>query len=560
VAKTKDLHRVVKHQQEQISALSAASNVTALPPIAPLASDDLNSPPPLPPTASDSEEPKPTPDVAESDTPKPTPDVADAGEEDVSQPTPDVAENSDELKPTPDVGGEEEEERVNKVTDEEGGGESVAKNNDDDEIDEDFYLKDEDDEEVTKKEEENKKKKERESQSFEWQEREAELLARIDEQDKTLKENEERMAKTEDRMELLITQVAKLTRATGLGGGSSAPSRSQLQQPRPRRLNDEKKRREGSSSGSSKSGPSSSSSSSSSASSPDSSSPASGNSTAVAAAEPAESSTSSRLNLWANIRDRIFKASNADSRLLRLTIYDASFFDSARNMKIPLDAHIEIRNITTGQVEKTALVKNAYKPKFNEHFAFKTKQNANDMIMMKILEFDRVGHGSIFGSVALPLDGKHTLGSPIPMPIFDEGLNMKGVVRVAASWAPTYPRKVKVILQGIQDLPENSGATSVACKLLTVSGGSQMGNRRDLVDGGCANFDGEVFDQLTLEHENDHLAMEILLYAEESDEPVFLSKTDIALPSEGQAKDEVVSFTTHKGVPAKLHVKASWND
>ena len=55
------------------------------------------------------------------------------------------------------------------------------------------------------------------------------------------------------------------------------------------------------------------------------------------------------------------------------------------------------------------------------------------------------GPATIFGSVALPLDSKHTQGAQIPMPIFDEGLNMKGVVRVAAQWSSNYPRRVKVV-------------------------------------------------------------------------------------------------------------------
>jgi hypothetical protein len=46
------------------------------------------------------------------------------------------------------------------------------------------------------------------------------------------------------------------------------------------------------------------------------------------------------------------------------------------------------------------------------------------------------------------------------VPIFDEGLNMKGVVRVAAKWIINYPRRVKVALFGLQDLPENVGATA----------------------------------------------------------------------------------------------------
>jgi hypothetical protein len=63
---------------------------------------------------------------------------------------------------------------------------------------------------------------------------------------------------------------------------------------------------------------------------------------------------------------------------------------------------------------------------------------------MKIMEHSVAGGApSIFGSVALPLDSKHTQGATIPMPIFDEGLNMKGVVRVAAEWSTNYPRRIK---------------------------------------------------------------------------------------------------------------------
>lgn len=55
------------------------------------------------------------------------------------------------------------------------------------------------------------------------------------------------------------------------------------------------------------------------------------------------------INLFQNLIIKIFVLLDKP-RLLQLTIYDASFFDSARNMKLPLDACIEVRNITTGQV------------------------------------------------------------------------------------------------------------------------------------------------------------------------------------------------------------------
>lgn len=135
--------------------------------------------------------------------------------------------------------------------------------------------------------------------------------------------------------------------------------------------------------------------------------------------------SSSRLSMWANIRDRMFGGGASRARLLNLTIVEATFHDTSRNQKLPLDAFIEIRNITTGQVravpippcpwsswrrsklilratspgclrslvhvrfwqvETTSTVKKSYKPKYNQHFVFKTKQNANDMIMMKIME------------------------------------------------------------------------------------------------------------------------------------------------------------------------------
>ena len=90
---------------------------------------------------------------------------------------------------------------------------------------------------------------------------------------------------------------------------------------------------------------------------------------------------------------------------------------------------------TPPQVEKTKTVE-AAAPHYDDQFIFKTKQNANDMIMMKIVNTTSPNAAvSVFGSVALPLDFKHTQGKQIPMPIFDEGLNMKGIVRVAAAWS-----------------------------------------------------------------------------------------------------------------------------
>ena len=72
--------------------------------------------------------------------------------------------------------------------------------------------------------------------------------------------------------------------------------------------------------------------------------------------------------------------------MLNLTILEATFHDTSRNQKLPLDAFIEIRNITTGQVETTTTVRKSYKPKYNEHFVLRTPQNANDMIMVSCVK------------------------------------------------------------------------------------------------------------------------------------------------------------------------------
>lgn len=57
---------------------------------------------------------------------------------------------------------------------------------------------------------------------------------------------------------------------------------------------------------------------------------------------------------------------------------------------------------TASKVETTGTVRKSYKPKYNEKFVFRTKQSANDMIMMKIMEHSPSGGApSIFGSVIL---------------------------------------------------------------------------------------------------------------------------------------------------------------
>ncbi len=125
------------------------------------------------------------------------------------------------------------------------------------------------------------------------------------------------------------------------------------------------------------------------------------------------------------------------------------------------------------------------------------------------------GAPSIFGSVALPLDSKHTQGAQIPMPIFDEGLNMKVTAPYPSSEFltppltlpgggesrsrvehqlpaqdqgsdvyrqkesvlllkfPSSPPRFKVTLK-VLDLPDDCAATAAACRLTTSSGKSQV--------------------------------------------------------------------------------------
>jgi uncharacterized coiled-coil protein SlyX len=268
--------------------------------------------------------------------------------------------------------------------------------------------------------------------------------------------------------------------------------------------------------------------------------------------------SSSRLSLWANIRDRMFGGGASKARLLNLTIIEATFHDTSRNQKLPLDAHIEIRNITTGQVETTSTVRKSYKPKYNEHFVFRTKQNANDMIMMKIMEHGSVAGASptIFGSVALPLDSKHTQGAQIPMPIFDEGLNMKGVVRVTAMWSTNYPRRIKITLQGIQDLPESADYAAVSCRLVTLSGKSQIAAKESIVLG-YADFKGQSLDQVELADEADKLSLEIILYPESGDRPTSFGVTEVHLPGD-VGKDETIAVGSAGGRPARVHFRTAW--
>ena len=58
-----------------------------------------------------------------------------------------------------------------------------------------------------------------------------------------------------------------------------------------------------------------------------------------------------------------------DARLLNLQIIDATF----QTDQADFSAFIEIRNITTGQVEKTKTVE-AAAPHYDDQFIFKTKQ------------------------------------------------------------------------------------------------------------------------------------------------------------------------------------------
>mmetsp|Transcript_21589 Transcript_21589/g.39340 ORF Transcript_21589/g.39340 Transcript_21589/m.39340 type:complete len:190 (+) Transcript_21589:257-826(+) len=187
------------------------------------------------------------------------------------------------------------------------------------------------------------------------------------------------------------------------------------------------------------------------------------------------------------------------------------------------------------------------------------------MIMMKIMEHGSAAGGpTIFGSVALPLDSKHTQGAQIPMPIFDEGLNMKGVVRVAACWSSSFPRRVKVTLQGVQDLPESAdgqGWSEVSCRVLTQSGLSQATPSKCAVMAGCADLKSVGLDQLEMQDEQDRLTVEVLLYGAgiNNGQGVVFGRADITLPSDGPAKDEAVAIAgMEEARPAIVHLRTSW--
>ena len=86
---------------------------------------------------------------------------------------------------------------------------------------------------------------------------------------------------------------------------------------------------------------------------------------------------SSRLSLWENNMQRERPTNRGgggevfefDARLLNLQIIDATF----QTDQADFSAFIEIRNITTGQVEKTKTVE-AAAPHYDDQFIFKTKQ------------------------------------------------------------------------------------------------------------------------------------------------------------------------------------------
>jgi len=105
------------------------------------------------------------------------------------------------------------------------------------------------------------------------------------------------------------------------------------------------------------------------------------------------------------------------------------------------------------------------------------------------------------------------------MPIFDEGLNMKGVVRVAACWSTSFPRRVKVTLQGVQDLPEDQEANEVACRVVTKSGMVQATPAKSSLMAGCAELKSTGLDQLEMQDEQDRLTVEVLVYGKEECDP-----------------------------------------
>ena len=138
---------------------------------------------------------------------------------------------------------------------------------------------------------------------------------------------------------------------------------------------------------------------------------------------------------------------------------------------------------------------------------------------------------------------------------------MKGVVRVAAKWLINYPRRVKVALFGLQDLPENVGATAATVRFFA-NNSSQTAKPSAIMAAGFASFEGQVLEQVELVDEQDRLNVEVLLLQDiTKTEIMSFGKTVVPLPKDGASQGHDLTVTTKDGARrVAMHVKLSWGE
>lgn len=229
-----------------------------------------------------------------------------------------------------------------------------------------------------------------------------------------------------------------------------------------------------------------------------------------AGAAAAPGGTSSRANLWWQFRSRFFGVKKVrfscpaapppsrpphpppppplhKNRTLVLTVVGASCHLLPPSQQWT-SIQIEVANVSTGQTCRTAVVAGQPQATFGDKFEMGVDELLQDVIMMKILQINNTaatpnksptamaspggggGGASVFGVVALPLDSKHTRGAEVPMPVFDEMLNMRGVLRVSSHWKVEWPRVLRVTLLHASNL-RVTRHSEVYCELGAVGSG-----------------------------------------------------------------------------------------
>jgi len=269
-----------------------------------------------------------------------------------------------------------------------------------------------------------------------------------------------------------------------------------------------------------------------------------------------------RARLWANISSTKFKRMDSDVKLLKIEILEASYKTTAG--KTPITSFIEVMDVASHQAHKTDVIPNSHNPKFRSEFIFRTQpSSANDLLVMVVKKVNEQGAEVEYGSSALPFDSRH-IGSEVSNPIFDTNFSMMGVVRVRTKFLSPSPRRLRVDMLGLQDLPDDTRG-AVSCCLLNADRKSNLSAPSDVV-AGCVMFVDQSL-ELTVPPGKEDVSMQVELQPQPGADPVILGKSELqapaASPTTSGAEQQLTIYPSlGSNLPHNfvLFVKAYWLD